>query len=121
MYTYNQANGYISQDGHLLGQGYSGHGNGLNNPALEQVPSTGPIPRGLWEFGQAVNHPHLGPVAIPITPKDGTNTYGRGGFFAHGDEVGHVGENIASHGCIIAARGIRDHIEAGTDKDLEVV
>jgi len=121
MYFYNQSSGYLSRNGTLVGQGYSGHGDGVNNPDMESVSEVGPIPRGDWIFGHPVDHPQLGPLAIPIQPKSGTKTYGRGGFFCHGDEVGHVGEEIASHGCIIMSRTVRQYIIDNDDPDLEVV
>ena len=32
--------------------GYSGHGEGKNNPAMQKVPNVGPIPVGKYTIGQ---------------------------------------------------------------------
>jgi hypothetical protein len=121
LHVYIQASGYWSHDGQLLGQGYSGHGEGVNNVNFESVSNFGPIPRGWYVLGSAIDHPHLGPVVIPIEAALGTETFGRGGFFVHGDDVHHVGEEVASHGCIILPRPVREAIATSGDIDLDVV
>lgn len=125
MWTYNSSNGSLSHDGILVGTGYSGHDEGddagVNNPLLESVPNVGPIPRGLWSIEQAAPHPKLGPLALPLTPQEGTNTSGRGGFFIHGDAIEFAGLEEASHGCIILARDVRQQIVDSEDADLTVV
>jgi hypothetical protein len=99
---------------------YSGHGPGLNNPAMEADVGVGPIPVGHWEIGAALNPPdHLGPVAMPLIP-DGFDPHGRSAFFMHGDYAGDVSQN-ASHGCIVAPREAREAVDASNDCDLEVV
>src|SRR4051812_34655019 len=40
-----------------------------------------------------------GPMTIPLTPRPGTNTFGRDLFRIHGDNK--AGNHTASHGCII--------------------
>ena len=46
MLTYSQTTGEMRTAlGELLGTGYAGHGEGVNNPALQSVPDTGPLPR----------------------------------------------------------------------------
>jgi hypothetical protein len=72
-------------------------------------------------MGEAVDHPKLGPVAIPLTPNEGTDAFGRGGFFCHGDSIEFAGLEEASHGCIILAMPIRELIAADPDKDLQVI
>jgi type VI secretion system (T6SS) effector TldE1-like protein len=121
MWTYNSANGVLSHDGRQVGVGYSGHGPGVNNPAMQDVPNVGPIPQGRWEIGDAVDSPTLGPVAMPLTPNIGTETFGRGGFWCHGDAVEFAGLQEASHGCIILPRSVRVEISSDWDDDLEVV
>jgi hypothetical protein len=120
MWTYNQLNGNLSHEGELVGTGYSGHPPHVNDPDAENVHNVGPIPTGEWEFGEAVQHPVLG-WALPITPAPGTETFGRSGFWCHGDEISHPGERLASDGCMIMALAIRQAINASPDKDLEVV
>lgn len=102
-----------------IGTGYSGHGAGLNNPAMQAVHDVGPIPCGGWTIGDAENHPHLGPVAMPLTPKEGTETFGRSGFFDHGDNGKH--DHSASCGCIVMNHDIRIQQSESGDRDLLVV
>jgi Protein of unknown function (DUF2778) len=120
MWTYNQSNGVLAHDGTMIGTGYSGHPPCVNDPAAENIHNYGPIPRGFWTFGEAVEHPRLG-WAIPIAPNIGTDTFDRSGFWCHGDEVAHAGEELASDGCMIMALAIRQQINSDLDKDLEVV
>ena len=121
MWTYIQTSGVLSHNGQQDGSGYSGHGDGINNPAMQSVSNVGPIPQGQWTIGEAVNDPKLGPVAMPLTPNIGTDTFGRGGFFIHGDSIEFAGLEEASHGCIILSRTIREQINSDLDKDLQVV
>jgi hypothetical protein len=121
MFTYVQVNGHFAKGGVLIATGYSGHGEGVNNPCLQETHAIGPIPVGLWRMGEAVEHPELGPLAIPLTACDGTQTFGRGGFFVHGDEVKTAGQELASHGCIILGKAARQMIEDSDDKLLQVV
>lgn len=32
----------------IIGTGYAGHGNGINNPALQCSPGIGPLPQGIY-------------------------------------------------------------------------
>ena|ERR1700677_1840985 len=121
MWTYSQSNGILSHLGIQVGTGYSGHGIGVNNPKLQDVRNVGPIPQGLWIIGEGVDVVKLGPVAIPLTAEDETNTFSRSGFWIHGDEIEHPGEELASDGCIILSRNIRELINSSTDKILQVV
>lgn len=83
--------------GVLLGKCYSGRGDGRNNPDMQAIHNTGPLPRGPYTIGEAESHPVLGPLAMPLTPEDGNQMYGRGDFWLHGDNATHD----ASHGCIV--------------------
>lgn len=121
MFGYNQTNGILSRSGAVIGTGYSGHGEGVNNPAMEKIPNVGPIPRGMWNIGPAATRPDFGSVVMSLTPQEGTDTFGRGGFLMHGDEVAHPGEELASHGCIILPKSIRQFISDSGDTQLEVV
>ena len=120
MYFYSQEDGRLVHDFELpLGYGYSGHGEGKNNPALQHVPDVGPIPVGDYTIEPAINSPTHGPVAMPLSPDHANDMYGRGGFLIHGDSLEHPGE--ASLGCIIMPRNVRDIVSAGTDRRLRVV
>lgn len=121
MWTFSQSSGALTDaGGRHIATGYSGHGDGLNNPAMQDVPSVGPLPQGLYSLGAPVDHPELGPFAIPLIPHAGNQMFGRDGFYLHGDEVGHVGEHLASHGCIVADRPAREAIWASGDHALKV-
>ena len=54
--VYVQKTGKMTLDGKDLGTGYSGHGEGVNNPAKEDVKNVGPIPAGNWTVGKAFKH-----------------------------------------------------------------
>lgn len=99
--------------------GYSGHGEGLNNPALQHAPSVGPIPRGLWTIGSPYDSSSTGPFTLRLHPEPDTDVFGRSAFRIHGDN--RLGDRSASHGCIVLARIVREAIHESCDNDLEVV
>ena len=124
MWVYAQASGELSRDDDaaVVSTGYSGSGEGKNNPAMQQIHDVGPIPRGIWHIGDPecveTVGPH-GPFVLPLTPADGTETFGRSGFLCHGDSYNHPGQ--ASHGCIVLNRHVREAIAASHDQLLKVV
>ncbi len=101
---------------------YSGHGDGLNNPLWEAVLNAGPIPAGRWHIG-APKAPvdHLGPLAMPLTPMDGTDPQGRRALFIHGDNAAM--DHTASDGCVILCRAARQVIAdaVGTEDGVLIV
>lgn len=119
MWTFNQQTGDVGCNGRVLGKAYSGHGEGKNNPAMEQLRETGPIPRGLYTIGVPRKYPELGADAMPLTPAEGTDTFGRAGFYWHGDSAEHPGE--ASHGCIVSDHGLRLEAWYSGDHELQVI
>jgi RHS repeat-associated protein len=52
---------------------------GNNNPDDQGKPNVGPIPMGIWDIGVPDTRKWA-----KLTPRTGTNTHGRGGFFIHG-------------------------------------
>ncbi len=120
MWKYAQETGKLTNPtGSMVCIGYSGHAEGLNNPAMEHVEGVGPIPRGTWEVGRFFDDPGgKGPLVAHLTPASGFDTFGRGGFMIHGDNS--KGDHSASHGCIILPRLIREQILASRDRTLEV-
>ncbi len=120
-WTYSQGTGALTDpDGRHVHTGYSGHGHGRNNCEMQHVRSVGPIPQGLWKVGEPVNRPQtIGPYAIPLTPLPNTETFGRSGFFIHGDNA--KGDLSASHGCPIFPRRVRHIIVDSVVKLLKVV
>lgn len=122
MWQYEQGTGKLTKDGVQVDMGYSGHGEGVNNPAMEAVANVGPIPQGLWLIeGPPTLSPTHGPYVLRLTPYKDTQTFGRGSFLIHGDEVENPGLELASHGCIVLARATRSRIWQSGDNNLLVV
>ncbi|HYA97988.1 MAG TPA: tlde1 domain-containing protein [Methylomirabilota bacterium] len=120
MWTYVQKSGALLHDGELVGSGYSGFGEGKNNPAMQAVHDVGPIPRGRWKIvGPPADTRTHGPCVLRLLPYPDTNTFGRCGFLMHGDSVESPG--CASHGCIIMPRTVREQVWASGDREMDVV
>jgi Protein of unknown function (DUF2778) len=120
-FTYEQTTGRFSQDGNLVGIGYSGNTAGLNNPAEERTPDVGPIPAGNWTIGPAHTDGHLGPVVMNLDPVPPFDAFGRTLFRIHGDN--DLMNHSASDGCIVLGPAYRTHIAAavaGGDDALTV-
>ena len=84
-------------------RGYAGRGIGRNQHIHQITPGVGPLPCGDYSIGEPVDHPRLGPLALPLRPHPYNKMFGRRGFFIHGDNE----KNDASHGCIILPRAAR--------------
>lgn len=110
MYVYSQSSGRLTWDGALIGTGYSGKGAGLNNPAMQTIRNIGPIPQGLYDITGPFYTDSHGPYVFRLTPLGDTDTFTRSAFLIHGDEIEHVGEHLASEGCIIQDRTTRNVI-----------
>ena len=94
-------------------KGYAGNGQGYNNPNMQNVPNVGPLPQGSYTVGEMVSRTPSGLInALPLTPNDGTNTYGRGGFFIHGDNPNRP-PGTSSNGCPIINSSNRSLIPPG--------
>lgn len=119
MWVWDQSAGTISRDGEVQGRGYAGNGMGKNNPADQAIEGVGPVPQGLWTIGTPRNSPTTGPFTMDLDPAPGTNTLGRSAFRIHGDSLNHPG--MASHGCIILSRPMREAIWNSGDQDLTVI
>jgi Protein of unknown function (DUF2778) len=100
------------------GHGYAGHGDGLNNPAMCNVPDVGPLPQGKYTIGQPISDDNVGVFALPLTPDPSNDMFGRSAFFIHGDNPAM--NHTASDGCIVLARPIRQVIADSGDADLIV-
>lgn len=120
MWTYIQSVGILSREGAFLAIGYSGSGEGKNNPALQNVHDLGPIPAGEWEIcGPPYDTKEHGPYVLRLEPKPGTETFGRVGFLMHGDSIEAPG--TASKGCIVQNRFVRTKVWLSGDRDLRVI
>lgn len=119
-WVYEQLSGrMLKQGGGLLATGYSGAGNGKNNPTEEHVQNVGPLPEGFYDVQAPFDSPKHGPYALPLYPDAGNAMYGRSEFLIHGDSLERPGN--ASQGCIIMPRFAREMIWNGGDHRLQVV
>ena len=120
MWKYEQSTGQLfNPEGELVARGYSGHGSGLNNPAMQAVHDIGPIPQGEYAIGPFFDDlGGKGPIVAHLVPCVGTQTFGRSGFMIHGDNA--QGDRSASHGCVILSRAVRSAIRDSSDEVLQV-
>jgi hypothetical protein len=117
MWTYAQSTGALAHDGKVIGHGYSGHGDGLNNPQMESVHGVGPIPAGRWQIGKWHNEDHLGPCVAALDAI-GFDPHGRSAFFIHGDNAS--ANHTASDGCIILGPDLRHAIRDSGETSITV-
>lgn len=115
-WTYRQSDGELLHNGEFIGTGYSGRGDGRNNPDMEAAADEGPTPRGRYCIDGARFSQRLGPIVMNLDPI-AHDACGRSLFRIHGDNANHD----ASHGCIILGPLIRRAIADSGDKTLEVV
>lgn len=123
-WVYRQSTGELLEDGKVISRGYSGKARGRNNPALQGVAGTGPIPRGRWRMTSVYNSARVGPFAITLhaidaVPDDIHQATGRSAFRIHGDSIRAPG--TASNGCIILPRAVRERLWRTGDRTLEVI
>ncbi len=119
MWSYSQSTGEMTDPaGDLLATGYSGNGDALCNPAMQNVIGHGPIPQGDYEIGPAFADPHKGPDVMRLIPNPANEMFGRDAFLIHGDNAAM--DHSASDGCIILDHPFRVTIAASEDRDLTV-
>lgn len=119
-WTYEQTTGrLLSPAGKVIAAGYSGAGDGKNNPTEENIQNVGPIPCGFYDIQEPVDSPRHGKFAMPLLPDAENFMFGRNEFLIHGDSVERPGE--ASEGCIILPRFAREQIWNSGDHRLQVV
>ena len=120
MYTYHQSTGVLDRDGAVILTGYAGHGDGVNNPAMQDRHDIGPLPQGRYTMIALLDSPHTGLATIILDPDPGNRMFGRSGFRIHGDNA--AANHTASDGCIIAGHAPdRVGIWSGADHILQVV
>ncbi|WP_084084416.1 RHS repeat-associated core domain-containing protein [Cupriavidus sp. USMAA2-4] len=126
-WVYSQSTGqltHVDSNGNStnVGNGYAGHGEGVNNPDMQSATNVGPIPQGTYSIGQQQNNTTGSGTNLPgsmrLTPDPSNTMYGRGGFLIHGDNS--RGDRSASEGCIIMNRGVRNQIGGSGDNVLRV-
>lgn len=119
-WTYKQSSGELWHgDPEPVATGYSGAGEGRNNPAMQAIHEVGPIPQGGWFIqGPPYDSPNHGPFVLRLIPDDATETFQRSGFLMHGDNIHTPG--TASEGCVIMPRNIRERVWNSGDRELIV-
>ena len=119
MWTYSQATGELRHNGLTLGFGFSGYEDGINVPAMQDLPGIGPIPRGRWlMLDPPENSPTLGPYAFRLTPDPKTPTFGRSAFWCHGRSIKTPFDS--SRGCLALQRDLRLKMWESGDRELLV-
>jgi hypothetical protein len=120
MWIYRQSTGeFFDPTGALIDKGYSGLGIGKNNYQDQTMIGVGPIPRGSYNIGEAVEGTKLGPYALPLYPTPDHPMFGRSGFYIHADSLNHPGQ--ASEGCIVISTNTRIAIINSHDTKLYVI
>lgn len=117
-WNYKQATGAMARNATVLATGYSGHGDGLNNPAAQTQHDVGPIPAGRYTIAAPFDSPHTGPFTLRLDPDPANQMFGRDAFRIHGDNGN--GDHSASNGCIILGREFREAIWNSGDRALVV-
>ena len=118
MWVYEQDTGWLKWECYNIVHGYSGTIKDKNLHSAQNLTNCGPIPCGKYKMLAACNHPHCGPLAIPLCPDALNNMFGRSDFYIHGDSIVHPGQ--ASEGCIVLPGSIRQLLVTCTDKNLSV-
>lgn len=131
MITFKISTGAIlAADGSLLGTGYAGNGDAINDPTQCDQKMHGPLPVGLYAMGDPEDRQHTGPFSIPLTPDPSNEMHGRGSFYVHGGLASEPcdspsmtpgGSRTASDGCIVTAREVREKITQDEDRRLNVI
>src|SRR5580692_4900700 len=118
MLTYSQSSGQMHDaSGTLLGTGYAGHSAGVNNPALQAIPNTGPLPQGIYTINPPVDTTTHGPYVMWLTPDPANQMFGRSAFGIHADEIANPGKHLASTGCIVMSNQARIAIWTAAQAD----
>lgn len=122
MFMYQQSSGAMTKTFSL---GYSGAGEGKNNPAFENHPDLGPLPKGdyLMEVikdsnGVWIDYEGKKAPVIRLFSSPENVMFGRSGFLIHGDSISNPG--TASKGCVIENHAdrvaIAHAVEAGDNR-----
>lgn len=101
-----------------IGQGYSGNGPGLNNPAMQNVQNVGPLPQGSYTIGPQQDNGNL-TASMRLTPDPANQMLKRFGFLIHGPHAND--QHDSSNGCPVLKRDIRDQIGNSWDNVFRVV
>jgi len=103
-------------------KGYSGQGEGYNNPAKQCVVNTGPLPATTYKLASCVNVMHettQRPCAFYLDPQKPSEMCGRSAFFIHGCACCTSGDDTnpptagCSAGCIVLSYANRRKLRVG--------
>ena len=114
-WSWDQSEGVLYLNGQWTARGYSGRGQGRNNPVMEAAHAVGPIPAGRWRIAPPRASTRTGPHVMDLTPVN-HDAHGRSAFQIHGDNA--AGD--ASSGCIVLPRFYRELISKSGASRLEV-
>jgi hypothetical protein len=119
-WNFKQGSGLLwNDDGTVRSVGWAGQREGKNNPAMQDVPKTGPLPVGEYTINEPHDSPHTGPYTMDLTPSPNNNMFGRDDFRIHGAAFEHP--ELSSEGCIIMPKPVREKIWTSGDRKLTVV
>lgn len=110
MWIYSQSTGELSHNDIVVAKGYAGRGDGLNNPAMQDVSKIGPCPQGIYSIGTAHTDAKVGLIAMRLTPSSTNQMFGRADFFIHGPHPND--QHDSSEGCLIFGHDVRTGIAA---------
>jgi hypothetical protein len=120
-YVYKQTTGQLMLNNEIIGAGYSGKGQGRNNPATENQKNVGPIPAGSYKImGKRVDG-QTGATIVDTLPS-GHNAAGRWPGterFAIRGDTNPPGMGPA--GDIVVPRQVLDKIDPNGFPDLKVI
>ena len=97
----------------VLGYGYSGQAQYLNNQLFQEDHNLGPLPAGTYTISSIADDPRRGAHTCVLTPAATNEMYGRSGFLIHGDTTPPT--HSASDGCIITPLWVRQQFKAGDE------
>jgi hypothetical protein len=123
MWLYVQRSGALYHGTSFIAKGYAGRYTGQNNPDMQNVKDTGPLPCGWYTMKRGRNSARLGPMTIDLVPDESNAMFDREDFRMHGERT-QPPPGLASDGCIIQSRIVRDHVDsliATGDDRLQVV
>ncbi len=103
----------------LLALGYSGTGDGKNDPDEQCERDHGPIPRGRYTIEAPTTFNHMS-FCLPLRPDPNNEMCGRSGFLIH-DGVFYGPTGNSSLGCICLPEPARKVIWESGDRTLEVL
>lgn len=124
MWTWQQTSGQmLNATGTLIGTGYAGRGDGLNDQAMQSEKGIGPLPRGKYTIGPLLSSHTVGNVVLvwcaQLTPDPANEMFDRAGFMIHGRKS--LTDMDASEGCIVLDFNPRMQVLKSEDRDLMVV